>query len=49
MAELHPIIIDVLERIKNRSKDSRAAYLAAIDEMANDKDQDNCYARPIVC
>ena len=40
MAELHPIIIDVLERIKNRSKDSRAAYLAAIDEMANDKDQD---------
>ena len=40
MSDLHPKIIEVLERIKLRSKNSRTAYLAAIDEMDKDKDQD---------
>ena len=40
MSDLHPKIVEVLERIKLRSKNSRTAYLAAIDEMDKDKDQD---------
>ena len=40
MSDLHPKILEVLERIKLRSKNSRTAYLAAIDEMDKDKDQD---------
>ena len=40
MSDLHPKIVEVLERIKLRSKNSRTAYLAAIDEMEKDKDQD---------
>ena len=40
MSDLHPKIVEVLERIKLRSKNSRTAYLASIDEMNKDKDQD---------
>ena len=40
MSDLHPKISEVLERIKLRSKNSRTTYLAAIDEMDKDKDQD---------
>ena len=40
MSDLHPKIVEVLERIKLRSKNSRTGYLTAIDEMDKDKDQD---------
>ena len=40
MSDLHPKILEVLERIKLRSKNSRTTYLASIDEMDKDKDQD---------
>ena len=40
MSDLHPKIVEVLERIKLRSKNSRTTYLASIDEMDKDKDQD---------
>ena len=39
MTDLHPKIAEVLARVKLRSKNSRAAYLTAIDEMNKDKDQ----------
>ena len=39
MSDLHPKIGEVLERIKLRSKNSRSAYLSAIDEMDEDNDQ----------
>ncbi len=39
MSNLHPKIGEVIERIKLRSKSSRSAYLATIDEMNDDKDQ----------
>ena len=34
MPELHPIIAKVTQRIQIRSKNTRSAYLDAIDEMA---------------
>ena len=40
MLELHPIIAQVTQRIQIRSKNTRSAYLDAIDEMAADNDQD---------
>jgi len=40
MSELHPLIAEVIQRIRIRSKNTRSAYLEAIDEMAADNDQD---------
>ncbi len=40
MPELHPLIAEVIQRIRIRSKNTRSAYLEAIDEMAADSDQD---------
>lgn len=40
MARLHPQIQKILDRIRARSKDSRAAYLRQIDAMAQDSDGD---------
>ena len=40
MSELHPIIAQVIQRIRIRSKNTRSAFLEAIDEMAADNDQD---------
>ena len=37
---LHPLIDDVTNRIRERSQQSRAAYLASIAEMAQSADQD---------
>ena len=40
MSELNPLIDEVIERIQIRSKNTRSAYLNAIDEMVADNDQD---------
>ena len=40
MSELHPLIAEVIQRIRIRSKNTRSAYLEAIDEMVADNDQD---------
>ncbi|NCF47812.1 MAG: phosphogluconate dehydratase [Alphaproteobacteria bacterium] len=40
MSELNPLIAEVIQRIRIRSKNTRSAYLEAIDEMAADNDQD---------
>ena len=37
---LHPLIDDVTNRIRERSQQSRAAYLSSINEMAQSADQD---------
>ena len=40
MTELHPLITQVTQRIKNRSEITRTIYLNAISEMAEASDQD---------
>ena len=40
MSELHPLIAEVIQRIRIRSKNTRSTYLETIDEMAADNDQD---------
>ena len=37
---LHSVIDAVTDRIRDRSRDSRAAYLASIADMQNDPDSD---------
>lgn len=40
MTDLHPTLQKVLRRVRDRSADSRAAYLADIEAMTNDSDGD---------